>query len=188
MSIVSIFKISFLTLIFISIIVLITVEKPIKTELSNLNIDMSQMPKSAFLLNDSKTYITNSVIKNRTLIMVVNNNSSYIMKSLEKFLKYKNIVVILSVSDMPWFMKKWFLISKYKKFVKNIEIPWIYDEHGNFENFLKFKLNSGTSYEIYLYDEKIHRIYKKKILNSKMNEIEIDLHLKQLNKDINNKI
>ncbi len=146
MKIKSILKLTILTCIFFGTLVYMTATPPQKVEAVESEILLSNMPKTIKLLDDEIGYASDSIIKDKTIIVVANHDSIAVVKDLDNHLQ--NFVVVSNISAAPWFVKEWIIPNKLKELKGDKDTPWIYDEDGIVKHYLQIKSDNATTYVV----------------------------------------
>ncbi len=185
---ISIFKLTILTIAFLGMIIYMTATPPVKVDTTTNKIHMNYMPKTVKLLDDDVEYSTESIIKENSIIVVTNHDSIAVLKDLDKYTD-NSIVIVTNISAAPWFIKQWVIPEKLVELKGSSTAAWIYDEAGHMKNFLKVKSDNAVVYEIFIKkDGQINKIFdgnvKQGALDGSMSVDEI----KELNLEITSKI
>lgn len=183
---------STIKLVVISIVALValtflTVDTP-KT-IEKIAINIKNLPKSVELIGfDEQKFNTNSIIKPESIIFVGNHESILLAKTLDEMLNLDagDFIIVSSVSDEPWFIKRWQAHTQNIKIKGDKQIPWIYDRDGSVRNFLQVPTSDALKYFVYNVkkDGIIENIYTGKIKvgasNGTMSEKEIKENLQNV--------
>lgn len=183
---------STIKLVVISIVALValtflTVDTP-KT-IEKIAINIKNLPKSVELIGfDEQKFNTNSIIKPESIIFVGNHESIILAKTLDEMLNLDagDFIIVSSVSDEPWFIKRWQAHTQNIKIKGDKQIPWIYDRDGSVRNFLQVPTSDALKYFVYNVkkDGIIENIYTGKIKvgasNGTMSEKEIKENLQNV--------
>lgn len=185
---ISILKLTVLTVAFLGMIIYMTAKPPVKVDTTTNQIQMKYMPKRLKLLDDDLEYSADSIIKENSIIVVTNHDSIAVLKDLDKYTD-ENIVIVTNISAAPWFIKQWVIPEKLTKLKGSSKTAWIYDENGYMKSFLKVKSDSAVVYEIFMKkDGKITKIFDGSVRQGALDGTMSEDEIKQHNLDIIAKI
>jgi len=177
---VTILKLTVLTVAFLGMIIYMTARPPAKVDTTTTQIQMKYMPKTLKLVDNDIEYAADSIIKENSIIVVTNHDSIAVLKDLDKYTD-QNIVIVTNISAAPWFIKQWVIPEKLKELQGESQTAWIYDETGYMKSFLKVKSDNAVGYEIFIKkDGQISKLFDGKVrhgaLDGTMSEDEIKKH------------
>ena len=187
MKIWSTIKLVFISLVALVALTFLTVDAPKKIE--KVAINLENLPDTVELIGfEKQKFNTNSIIKPESIIFVGNHESIMLAKTLDEMLDWDagDFVIVSSVSDEPWFIKRWQAHTQNTKLKGDKQLAWIYDRDGSVRNFLQVPTSDALKYFVYNVkkDGTIENIYIGKIKvgasNGTMSEKEIKENLQEV--------
>lgn len=187
MKIWSIVKLVFISIVALIALTLLTVDAPKRIEKVAVNIE--NLPQSVELIGfENQKFITNSIIKPKSIIFVGNHESIILAKTLDEMLGLNagDFIIVSNVSNEPWFIKRWQAHTQNTKLKGDKHLPWIYDRDGSIRNFLQVPTSDALKYFVYNVkkDGNIKNIHIGKIkagtMSGSMTENEIRENLKEV--------